>query len=82
MRHLMLWLISRPDMLVRQMADLYPIDSRRRVTPRNDLPPVSPRGPRVAIVNVSVAFGGYKRNEENENGEEDDVVECRPHCYC
>jgi hypothetical protein len=44
------------------MADKYQIDSRRRVTPRNDLPPVSPRGPRVAIVNVSVAFGGDKRN--------------------
>ena len=62
------------------MEEIYQIDSRRRVTPRNDLPPVGPRGPRVAIVDVPVAFGGNKRNAENEKGEENNVAEGRLHC--
>jgi hypothetical protein len=42
------------------MEGSYQIDSRLRVGSRNDLPPMSLRGPRVAIVNVSVAFSGHR----------------------
>jgi len=73
-----------PALLVQVEGETYPFDNSNHMSSGNNLSRVSPRGPRVAIVDMFVAFCDNERNEDDENGQEKEGrsldTENRLHC--
>jgi len=59
----------------------YQIDSRRRLSSRNEVPPKSLRNPRLAIMTMPIVSSGYKWNQNDENGERSLDTENWLHCW-